>query len=275
MIQQRNKMIGMFDSGFGGLNILRGIVKELPEYDYLYLGDTARAPYGSRSQEEIFEFTKQAVDFLFENDCALIILACNTASSGALRRIQQEYLPKHYPEKRVLGVLVPTVEETTRVSKNKRMGVIATEATVDSGAFPRELKNIDSSIQVFQTPCPSLVPLIESGKQDSAEMNEALEGYLFTFKDTDIDTLILGCTHYGIIEDQIKKMIDPNITIISEERVVPKKLNEYLERHPEIEVTLKKDGEISFTTTGEREKFTKLGSEFFLREIFAKTTHLH
>src|SRR3989344_7327726 len=155
------KFIGVFDSGFGGISILRSIVKELPNYNYLYLGDTARTPYGTRSKEIVYEFTKQAVDFMFANNCELIIFACNTASSEALRKIQQNYLPKQYPNKKVLGVLIPAVEEAVIKTKNKRIGVIATEGTVKSNSFVDEITKLDPKIKVFQNSCPLLVPIVE------------------------------------------------------------------------------------------------------------------
>ena len=166
-MKAKNKFIGVFDSGFGGLDVLRGIVKELPSYNYIYLGDTARLPYGNRPKETVYEFTKQAVDFLFRQNCELIILACNTASSDALRKIQREYLPKKYPGKKVLGVLIPLSEEAVKYTKSLKIGVMATIGTVQSKSFVRELGKLDTKIEVFQEACPLLVPLVETGKQNS------------------------------------------------------------------------------------------------------------
>ncbi len=258
-----NYSIGIFDSGFGGLEILREIVKELPQYDYIYLGDSARAPYGNRSKEEIYDFTKKAVDFLFKRGCHLIILACNTASSEALRKIQREYLPKHYPEKRVLGVVIPAAESAAQVTKNNRVGVIATKGTVNSGAFKRELKKLNFQIQVFQQSCPLLVPIVEKGEQDSKATKEVLEDYLKPLMSKNIDTLILGCTHYGLLENQIREIIGNKINIISEGRVIAEKLNNYLKRHFEIESILSKNLGIEFLTTDSNNKFEELGSKFF------------
>jgi len=266
--------IGVFDSGFGGLNILKSIVKELPQYDFIYLGDSARAPYGSRTKEVIYEFTKEAVDFLFNNGAKLIIIACNSASADALRKIQQEYLPEFYPGNKVLGVLIPAVEECTKNSKTKKVGVMATEATVSSGAFERELHKIDPKIEIFQKACPLLVEIVEEGKEDGLETDIILKNYLEPLLREDIDTLILGCTHFGILEDKIKDIIPKNIQIISEAGIVAKKLNEYLSRHPEIENVLSKNSERVFYTTDTTSKFEALGSKFYGEQIVAKTTKL-
>lgn len=273
-MEKRTKSIGVFDSGFGGLTILRGLVRALPEYSYIYLGDTARTPYGSRSQDVIYEFTKQAVDFLFEKNCDLIILACNTASSEALRRIQQEYLPKNYPGKNVLGVIIPAAEIAAHKTQNKRVGVIATEQTVNSKAFIRELHKLDPTIQVFQNACPLLVPLIETGEHESTITDLTLKKYLAPLEKKKIDTLILGCTHYGILERKIKKIAGKNITLISETAVIGKKLRDYLKRHPAREQVLRKNQGRTFYTTDLTEKFQRLGSQFFGKKIHPKKAAL-
>lgn len=269
MAQDNKKFIGVFDSGFGGINILRGIVKELPEYSYIYLGDTARTPYGTRSKDVVYEFTKQAVDFLFCHNCELIIFACNTASSDALRRIQQEYLPKNYPDKKVLGVLIPAAEEAITKTKNNKIGVIATNGTVQSAAFVRELTKLNVKIKVFQKPCPLLVPLVEEGEHNSKATEIILQKYLKILKSKSIDTLILGCTHYGILENKIKKILGSQVTVISEAHVVPHKLKDYLKRHPEIDKQLDKNGTVSFYSTDLTDKFVILGSKFFGKKIKA------
>ena len=275
MSKNRQKFIGVFDSGFGGIDILRGIIKELPMYNYLYLGDTARAPYGARSEEIIYEFTKQAVDFLFTNNCQFIIFACNTVSSNTLRKIQQEYLPKYYPQKRVLGVLVPLAEEAINKTKNQKIGVIATERTVQSKAFIKELKKANPKVKVFQNSCPLLVPIVEAGEQNSKAIKIILKNYLKPLRKNNIDTLILGCTHYGILENQIKKIIGLKITTISGSRAVPKKLKDYLKRHPEIEQKLSKNSVIKFYTTDLTKKFELLGSKFFGHKIKAEKIFLN
>lgn len=271
---KNKKYIGVFDSGFGGIDILRGIVKVLPEYNYLYLGDTARTPYGPRSSEVIYEFTRQAIEFLFAHDCELIIVACNTASSEALRKIQQEYLPEKYPGKRVLGVLIPAAESAARATRNKKVGVIATEGTVRSETFVKELQKLDADIQVFQEACPLLVPLVEAGEQDSEPARTILEDYLKPLQEKGVDTLILGCTHYGILESKIKEIVGANVTVISEADVVAAKLTDYLERHPEIDSMLGKDGSTDFYTTDLTDKFTTLGSQFFGTPITAQKAKL-
>ncbi len=270
----RNKSIGVFDSGFGGLDILKGIVRKLPEYNYIYFGDTARAPYGSRSQETILEFSKQAVDFLFAEGCEVIIFACNTASSEALRIIQQEYLPKKYPHKRVLGVLIPAVEFASEKTRNNRVGVIATEATVLSEAFPDEFKKINNKIKVFEAACPLLVPIVELGEINNPSTNDIIRNYLTPLVNKNIDTLVLGCTHYGILETKIKKIVGPHICIVSEARVVPQKFSNYLHRHPEIERLLVKKGKVRFCSTDRTSKFQNLGSKFFGKEIQVEKVNL-
>jgi len=261
------KCIGVFDSGFGGLDVLRGIVKELGDYDYIYLGDNARVPYGPRSQKTIYKFTEQAVNFLFKNQCELIIFACNTISSEALRKIQQKYLPKQYPNKRVLGILIPAVEEAVKKTNNKKVGIMATRGTVLSGAFIREFVKIDPRVKVWQKACPLLVPIVEAGEQNLRAVNIILESYLQPLLNKEIDTLILGCTHYGILEDKIKQIAGTNIKIVSGAKIIPEKLKNYLARHPEIDEKLGKNKVIHFYSTGLTKKFTILGSKFFGKVI--------
>ena len=266
--------IGIFDSGFGGLHISRFIVKTLPQYDYIYVGDTARAPYGHRSQETIYAYTKQGVEFLFKHMCGIVIIACNTASSEALRMVQQKYLAMPGLKKKILGVLIPAAEEAIQKTKNRRIGVIATEATVASRAFVRELTKLNPKVQVFQKACPLLVPLIEAGKQNSGEMKLVLEKYLHPLIHKKIDVLILGCTHYGIVEKEIRAIVGPTITLISEAKVVPKKLEQYLRKHSDIERTLSKHSGIRFYSTDRTDTFKILGSKFFGKKIRVEKTVL-
>lgn len=259
--------IGIFDSGFGGLAVLKEIKKKLPQYDYVYLGDTARTPYGTRSHETIYAYATQAVDFLFAHNCELIIVACNTASAEALRKIQQEYLPKAYPDKRVLGVIVPALEEAAVTTKNHRIGVIATEGTVASKAFIMELKKRDPVAKIFQKACPLLVPLVEAGEHRAPAAQLILKKYLQAFSGKNIDTLILGCTHYGLLERQIKQVVGKKISLISEGPVVARKLKEYLARHPEIETKLSKKKHIMFYSTDLGDRFDRLGRFFFGRRL--------
>jgi len=259
--------IGVFDSGFGGLAVLREFVKKLPQYDYICFGDTARAPYGGHSAEVVYNFTHSAVEFLFRQGCPLIILACGTASSVALRKIQREYLPKHYPERRVLGVVIPSVQSAAESTKNGRVGIIGTEATISSGAFESELKKINPRIKVFQKACPLLAPMVEAGETENALSKMALGKYLRPFAAKHIDTLILGCTHYGLLEKEIKGIVGPGVKIISEGKSAAEKLKYYLAKHPEIERQLARNGKVKFLTTDITEKFKKLGSRFFGQPI--------
>ena len=258
-------MIGVFDSGFGGLHVLKSVTTRLPQYGYIYLGDSARAPYGSRPFDEVYAFTKQGVDFLFAHGARLIVLACNTASSEALRKIQLEY----GAQKKVLGVLIPFAEAAAAHTKNRRIGVMATEGTVESGAFVREIDKL-GPMQVFQQACPKLVPLIEAGKQDSDEIVELIERYLAPLLEKDIDTLVLGCTHYGVVQEKIQKAVRKGVKIISEHDVVPHGLENYLHRHPEIERDITKNVPPRFFTTGDIARFEKFGSIFFGSPIRAE-----
>lgn len=272
-----NNMIGVFDSGFGGLTIFKELVKQLPQYNYIYLGDSARAPYGNRSQDLIFKWTQQAVDYLFKppyqtfgsggkQGCQVIILACNTASAEALRRIQQEWLPKNYSKRRVLGVIRPTVEEAVNITKNNKIGIIGTEGTVSSEAFIKEIKKSNPNIEVFQQACPLLVPIIEAGEHNWEGVDLILKKYLMPLIKKNIDTLILGCTHYPIIKNKIRD-IAGGIKLVSQEEIIGPKLADYLNRHPEIEKKLNKSGKRIFLTTDLTDKFQKLGSLFFNQEI--------
>lgn len=266
--------IGIFDSGFGGLDIFKAIHSALPEYSYIYLADSARAPYGPRSKEEVLAFTTEAVTFLFERGAGLVLLACNSASSDALRVLQQEFIPKHYPGRNILGVLVPGAEEAIGVTKNGRIGVIATENTVASGSFIRELTKLRPDVQIFQKACPALVPLIEEGKHDSEEMTQVLREYLDPLLKEGIDTLILGCTHYGLIAESIRSRVGDNVHVVSESEIIPEKLQEYLTRHPEYDFLLEKRADIRFYTTDTTDRFVKMGSVFFGEPIKAEQVTL-
>lgn len=268
-MKNKNKQkcpIGIFDSGFGGLHIMKAIVKKLPQYDYVYLGDTARAPYGKKSQEEIYRHTCEAIDFLFSKNCNLIIIACNTVSSKALKKIQKNYLKKHRGKK-VLGVLIPAVEEACNITKSKRVGVIATESTVNSEAFIREFLKIDKKIKVFQKACPLFVSIVESGAIDKKKVERVAKLYLNKIIKNKLDTLILGCTHYGFLKRYIKKIAPTDIKLIVEDKIVARKLKKYLLNHPEIEKTISKKKSRKFYTTDLMDKFAKLGSYFYGQKI--------
>lgn len=254
--------IGIFDSGFGGLTILKKVIQKLPQYNYIYLADTARAPYGNRSKETIYNFTKQAIDFLFSKNCELIILACNTASSDALRRIQQEYLLRQYPGKKVLGVLIPGAQEAVALTRNNTVGVIATNATVQSGAFERELHKLNAKVRVVQKACPLLVPLVESNEYELPFTKTILKQYLTPLLKNNIDTLILGCTHYEILVPAIRCIVGKNMAIVAEGAVVANKLSAYLNNHPEIEIKLAKNRKRLFYTTDVTPQFETMGRLF-------------
>lgn len=267
-------MIGVFDSGIGGLTILKAVFNHLPEYQLLYLGDSARTPYGNRSQDLIYEFTQQAVDYLFKQGCELIIIACNTASSEALRKIQQEWLPKNYPDRRVLGVIRPVVEVAVKESKSKRIGVIGTKGTIASGAYERELKDLDSEIKVFQQSCPLLVSLIEEGQEKRPESVKILRNYLRPLKNQKINTLILGCTHYPILLKKIQDICGKNIKVLDSANIVAEKLVDYLKRHPEIEQKIIKGKDHKFLVTDITPSFQKTANEWLGQEIELKKIDL-
>lgn len=257
-------MIGVFDSGFGGLTILRDLQKALPQYDYLYLGDNARAPYGSRSFETIFRYTLQAVRELFSRGCPLVILACNTASAKALRSIQQDVLPYEFPDKRVLGIVRPTAEEIGNYSRSGHIGIFGTAGTVSSGSYLIEIKHFYPDLQVTQHACPMWVPLVEYGERDS-------EGARFFVKkdvdallseDPDIDTVLLACTHYPLLEASIKVALPSGVKLVFQGDIVSAKTVDYLKRHPEMEERLTKNGKTRFLTT-DTAKFFEKGAELF------------
>lgn len=266
-------MIGFFDSGFGGLTVLKEVVKILPDYSYIYLGDNARTPYGSRSQEVIYNYTCEGVEELFSRGACLVILACNTASAVALRRLQQDWLPKHYPDRRVLGIFNPTVEEVGNFN-SKIIGLFATQATIESGAFEREIAKIDGLVVVAQQACPLLVPIIESGEFDQLE--RVVQKYVKELfeKNNSIGTVILGCTHYAIIEEVFRKYIPQNIQIISQGKLVAKSLQKYLGRHGEIEKKLEKDGARIFLTTENSQKVEHLAGLFYGSKIKLEIVNL-
>jgi len=246
---------------------LRAFLRSLPEYDYLYLGDNARAPYGNKSIQVIHEYTRQAVEFLFERGCVLIILACNTASAKALRKIQQEWLPYHSPNNRVLGVTIPLAEAGTQVTRYGRVGIIGTRATIESKVYEQELDKLRSDLKVYGMACPLLVPLVEEGWVGKPETNMILKKYLRSMKSKGVDTLILGCTHYPFLQKDIQRIMGKHCTVLSGPETVAEKLKDYLCRHPEIEKRLSRRGRTSFFTTDDPERFRRLGEEFLSQAI--------
>ena len=260
-------MIGVFDSGIGGLTVLRSFLRDLPHYDYLYLGDSARTPYGNKSLDVIYEYARQAVDFLFQRGCILIILACNTASAKALRKIQQQWLPSHYPDRRVLGVVIPLAEAGVEVSRLGRIGVIGTRATIESKVYEQELKKLRSDVKVFGLACPLLVPLVEEGWMGKPETNMILKKYLRHLKDKKVDTLILGCTHYPFLQKDIERIMGKRCGVVNGPDTVSGKLADYLHRHPEIEKRLSKHREVFYCTTDDPGMFRSFGEKFLGRKI--------
>ena len=269
--------IGVFDSGFGGLDIFGSLIKSLPEHDFIYFGDTACAPYGSRSQESIYKHTTQALDFLFQKDCQVVILACNTASAEALRKIQQNYLIDKYPKRRVLGMIIPAAEAAISGGAQK-IGVLATESSVDSEAFVRELQKLNGGTEIFQQACPLLVPLIEEGDTDPETIGPILEKYIAPLVDQNIDTLILGCTHYGILEEEIHaalKRLGSEASVINEAAILAEKLGDYLQRHPEITEKLSRNSRREYFTTDRGGQFDEIGSQVLGEEIVSVRVNLN
>jgi len=268
--------IGVFDSGYGGLTILEEFKKTLPEFDYLYLGDNARAPYGNRSFEMVYEFTRQAVLFLFDQGCSLVVLACNTASAKALRTIQQNDLPNLDPELRVLGILRPTVEVLGSLTKSRHVGLIGTQGTIQSGSYPIEVHKLFPDIVIAGEACPLWVPLVENGEYESdgaAYFVKKNIDHLFA-KDPEIDTLILGCTHYPLLLPLIKRFVPIGVRIISQGEYVAESLSSYLERHPQMSERCSRNGTCRYLTTESTLKFEENASHFVKGPIKAEHVRL-
>lgn len=257
--------IGIFDSGYGGLTILSQIRERMPQYDFLYLGDNARTPYGTRSFEVVYEFTSQAVRTLFDMGCQLVILACNTASAKALRTIQQIDLPKIDPRKRVLGIIRPTVEYLDEITETRHVGILATSGTIKSQSYPLEIKKLFPDIVVSGEACPIWVPLVENDEAHSEGADYFVRRHIDNLlaKDGEIDTIILGCTHYPILYDKIRRYTPQHIKVITQGEYVGKSLINYLERHPEMDALCTKQGSCRFLTTESGEIFKQYASIFF------------
>ena len=268
MIKQDNGInqapIGVFDSGFGGLTILRDIRQRLPQYDYLFVGDNARAPYGTRSRELVYEFTLQAVKHLFAQGCHLIILACNTASAEALRTIQQKDLPTLAPDRRVLGVVRPTVEKVGELTHTGHIGVFGTPGTIASGSYNIEIEGMYPGYKVHGHACPMWVPLVENRESagDGADYFVKKDISMLMNDCPDIDTVILGCTHYPLLSDKIRKYIPNGVKVIQQGPIVAESLADYLLRHPEIERHCSRGGTCSYFTTEDPDHFSPLASVF-------------
>jgi len=266
-LSQQPGPIGVFDSGYGGLTILHSIRHQLPQYDYLYLGDNARAPYGTRSFDVVYQFTRQAVIKLFELGCQLIILGCNTASAKALRSIQQRDLPHLDANRRVLGVIRPTAEVIGTLTSNNHVGLLATEGTVKSNSYTLEIQKLWPAIKVTGVACPFWVPLVEYGEANSPGADYFVKKRMdeLMARDPLIDTVILGCTHYPLLLPKIKKYASPNVRIVPQGEYVAHSLQDYLSRHPEMESRLTKEGTCHYFTTENPLKFQE-SAQIFLHE---------
>lgn len=267
----RNTNIGIFDSGYGGLTVYNEIVKTLPQYHYIYLGDNARVPYGNRSFETVLEFTWECVRALFDMDCDLVILACNTASAKALRSIQQNYL-KDYPGKKVLGVIRPTTERANEFTTSGHLGILGTNGTVRSQSYAIEIAKFHPDIKVNQLACPMWVPLVENNEHLSEGADYFVEKYINDLyaQDKDIDGIILACTHYPLLQDKIKKYVGPHVKVIAQGEIVAESLKDYLQRHEEVEGKLSLDGKREYFTTDDVADFNQKAKLFIGEDINSK-----
>lgn len=256
--------IGIFDSGYGGLTVFREIRQQLPQYDYIYLGDNARAPYGPRDFDTIYHYTLECVQHLFGMGCQLVVLACNTASAKALRTIQQQDLPKIDPKRRVLGVIRPTTELVGQYSKTGHVGVLATLGTVKSESYVIEIEKFFPELQVFQQACPMWVPLVETNEHDGPGADYFVEKYLQALLEQSpkIDTIVLGCTHYPLLINKIRKYLPARIQVIAQGEIVAKSLDDYLQRHPEIAAVCSKNGQTAYYTTESAAVFDEKAAVF-------------
>jgi glutamate racemase len=276
VLSEKPGPIGVFDSGYGGLTILKHIRGAMPDYDFMYLGDNARTPYGTRSFQVVYEFTLQCVTKLFEMGCQLVILACNTASAKALRTIQQIDLPRLDATRRVLGIIRPTVESIGELSKSRHVGLLATPGTVKSLSYPLEISKLYPDITVTGESCPIWVPLVETGESQSDGADYFVKRHIDNLlaKDSDIDTIILGCTHYPLLLDKIRKYVPETVRIVSQGEYVASSLKNYLERHPEMDARCTKGDTCVYYTTESVETFLPNASIFLNSAIDAKSITL-
>lgn len=266
--------IGVFDSGYGGLTVLKAITAKLPQYDYVYLGDNARAPYGTRSFDSVYHYTLQCVEWFFKQGCPLVILACNTASAKALRTIQQNDLPKLDPSKRVLGVIRPTSEIIGQFTKTGNIGVMGTTGTVQSESYLIEIEKFFPGIHVYQEACPMWVPLVENNEYNSPGADYFIEKNIHHLlsRSKDIDTILLACTHYPLLINKIKQFVPSNTTILSQGEIVADSLADYLNRHPEITDRCTTNSNLSFFTTDSPDDFDSKAAIFYGKPV--KSSHL-
>jgi glutamate racemase len=268
--------IGVFDSGYGGLTVLKEIVNRLPQYDYIYLGDNARAPYGNRSFDTVYRYTLECVKWFFDQGCPLVILACNTASAKALRTIQQNDLPKIAPGKRVLGVIRPTTEMIGKYSETKSVGILATNGTVSSNSYPLEIEKFFPDVKVYQEACPMWVPLVENNEHHSHGADFFIKKNIHNIfeKGEQIDVILLACTHYPLLKEKIEEYLPVGVKLLSQGEIVAESLAGYLHRHPEIEKSCSKNGQQSFYTTDSVEDFDNHASIFYGEPVASKHVSL-
>jgi glutamate racemase len=268
-------MLGIFDSGFGGITVLRAVRALLPDIDVVYFGDSARAPYGNRTRDVITSFTKECCKLLFDRGCVLVVLACNSASSGTLRTLQQEWLPaargNHKSQvpnpKNILGVIYPLAEEAVRVAGDGAIAVVGTRSTVASGAYPEVLEKLRPGVRVLQKACPLLVPLVEEGRALKPETRRVMKIYLRELKAANPSVLILGCTHFAPLRGDAERMMGRRCTVLDSPSIVARGLRDYLKRHPEYSERIPRNGRTTFLTTGDAERFAEMGSVFLGRRI--------
>jgi len=268
--------IGVFDSGYGGLTVFKSIAAALPQYDYLYMGDNARAPYGNRSFDTVHQYTLECVQWFFAMGCPLVILACNTASAKALRTIQQQDLPNIDPEKRVLGVIRPTAEVIGRYTHTNAVGVLGTKGTITSGSYEIEINKFFPQVNVHQLACPMWVPIIENGEYRSPGADYFVQKYLdeLMTQAPDIDTILLACTHYPLLMDKIRKYLPGHVRVVAQGDIVAHSLADYLTRHGEIEAQLTRNSEMSFYTSDDTADFDQHATTFFGASVISQQAHL-
>ncbi|MFA5592870.1 MAG: glutamate racemase [Micavibrio sp.] len=251
---KNNKKIGVFDSGLGGLFIAEAVRKTLPSPDYLYLGDTLHLPYGKRSDAAIYDLCERAMRYLFDMECELVVMACNTASASSLRALQQGFLAREYPQKRILGVVVPTLEEAIAHGAEK-IGLLATQRTAQSGVYEAELKKINPAVELCAVAAPLLVPLIEDGGEKY--LDDVLRDYLAPMIERRVQSVILGCTHYVALKEKVQAMMGPDVRVLSQDEIIPAKLADYLRRHPEMDERLSHGGSFEIHATDVNENFRR------------------
>jgi len=275
-------VIGVFDSGFGGLTVLDALVERLPQYDFLYLADNARAPYGARSPDVVLRFTQEAVEWLFDQGCPLVVLACNTASARALRTLQQKYLPVHRPDRRILGMVRPSVEAlaglppgaipwvTEPTLASGQVAVLGTETTIGSDSFGLELRKLAPGLRLHQQSCPMWVPLVEAGELEGPGTEWFLHRYLDPVLELHPSRLLLACTHYPLLLSGIRRIVPSEVEILSQGGLVAERLEDWLHRHPEMDARLTRAGKVEYTTTDDPDWFSNMGIRFLSRRVEAR-----